>query len=182
MNVQTSTTGQARLVLSALADRLVFGDPDTFDPADARELASLMPRLSWWGRWLSGWLPDVRVKGEMPGTSSAGFAAGVGNVSVGGDRLKFDIDSQGRRIVRAGQWKLSWAGNSIEIEQVMADGMDDGRSALVRFKGGEPVGMDLLATKDVTFGVFTFSRAVFNPWKTPRAGSSDTRDPSARPG
>ena len=54
---------------------------------------------------------------------SAGFAAGVGNVSVGGDRLKFDLDSQGRRIVRAGQWKLSWAGKSIEIEQVMADGL-----------------------------------------------------------
>jgi hypothetical protein len=168
MNVQTATTGQTRLLLSALADRLVFGDPDTFDPADARELASLMPPSSWSARWLGDWVPEFRVKGEMPGSSSAGFAAGVGNVSVGGDRLTFDLDSHGRRIVRAGQWKLSWSGQSIQIEQVMADNLEDGRTALVKFRGGAPIGMDLLATTDMTIGVFTFTRAVFNPWKTLR--------------
>ena len=60
MNVQSPSAGQTRLILSTLADRLIFGDPDTFDSADARELASLMPPPSRWQRRLGGWVAGRR--------------------------------------------------------------------------------------------------------------------------
>ena len=155
-----------RIAISSLAERLVFGDSATFRREDALELARLLP--SGQGRGLlSGLLPSVGVKANLPGSSAAGFAAGVGNVAVGGGEISFDVDSRGRRVVRAGQWKICWVGRSIEIEQVMANDSDGGRTARVEFRRGEPVGMSLLSPTEWTFGPFVLATGQFQKWKSP---------------
>jgi hypothetical protein len=131
-----SISSNDRLLLSAIADRLIFGDEHSFRAEDATELARLlptMPRANIFQRLL----PDLAVKGSLPGRSASGFAAGVGNISLKDNNRSFDFDSRGRRVVRAGQWKLMRSGRGIEIEQVMADDGDDGRTALVEFRPGD---------------------------------------------
>jgi hypothetical protein len=155
-----------RMQLSAIADRLVFGDPSTFVPDDALNLAGLLLNAPNQGL-LARLLPDVRVRASLPDMTLTGFAAGAGNVSIGGDHTSFDLDIRGRRVVRAGQWKLCRAGSSIEIEQVMADEMDDGRTARVEYKRGNPVRMSLLVTNEITIGPLALARARFRPWKLP---------------
>ncbi len=51
---------------------------------------------------------------------------------------------------------------------MIADDTDDGRTALIRFERGEVVSMDLLATRELSLGLLTVGRAVFEPWKTPK--------------
>jgi hypothetical protein len=155
-----------RLVLSAIAERLIFDDAETFNPEDARELARLLP-VTPAMRWLSRLWPDVVVSGSLPGRSAAGFAAGVGNASFKEDGPSFSLDSRGRRVVRAGQWKLIRIGGNIEIEQVMADDSDEGRTARVDFRRGEPVRMCLLATVGFAIGPLHVSTGRFRPWKVP---------------
>ncbi len=167
MNVANRMDANSRLLLSALADRLVYGDEETFDPADARELARLLPRPSRWQR-LAQLLPNFRAEGTLPGTSSAGYAAGVGNVSMRENASSFEIDTRGRRVVRAGQWKLCWSGRSIEIEQVAAGEMDEGRSAQIRFFRGEPVDMRLLNVGSLALGPLVLQSGTFRPWKRPQ--------------
>jgi hypothetical protein len=155
-----------RLQLSALADRLIFGDPDRFDRADALELAQLLPpsvRRALWRRLL----PDIQARGQLPGKTSAGFAAGIGQVSLKEPGGSFSLDSRGRHVFRAGQWKFFRSGNSIEIEQVMADDTDVGRTARVDYRNDEPVRMCLLQRKEITIGFLCFGMAEFQPWKTP---------------
>jgi hypothetical protein len=158
------------MILSAIADRLIFGDPGTFRRDDTLELARLLP--SGTGRGLLGGLmPSVAVKAVLPGSSAAGFAAGVGNITVNDEGVSFDVDSRGRWVVSAGQWKICRIGRSIEIEQVTADDADDGRTARVEFKrGGEPARMSLLGTAELTLGPLSFLIGRFHPWKTPADG------------
>ena len=70
-------SANTRLLLSALAERLIYGDGDTFSRQDALDLAELLPSPGWRAR-LAEWLPDVGVRGSLPGAS----AAGVGNTSI----------------------------------------------------------------------------------------------------
>jgi hypothetical protein len=158
-----------RLLLSAIADRLIFGAPHTFSRDDARELARLLPVMPGTG-WLSRLLPDISAKGSLPGRSTAGFAAGLGGVSLKGDHFSFDLDSRGRRVVRAGQWKLIRSGQAIEIEQVMADDGDEGRTARVEFRQGEPVRMCLLMATEINIGPLSLAKGQFQPWKVPDEG------------
>ena len=139
------------MLLSALEERLIYGDGDTFSRQDAPDLAELLPSPGWRAR-LAEWLPDVGVRGSLPGASAAGFAAGVGNTSMPGEKITFDLDSRGRRVVRAGQWKLHRTSKGIEIEQVMADDADEGRSARVEFERDEPVRMTLQTVVEFSIG------------------------------
>jgi hypothetical protein len=163
----TAKTAQDRLVLSALADRLIFGDPDTFCADDARELVRLLPDTRRWHSFITDWLPGFSGKVNLPGSSSAGFAAGVGQVSIKGEGRAFEYDSRGRRIVRAGQWKLSRRGFAIEIEQVMSDDMDEGRTAMLAFFPGEEMELRIMAQATLAIGPLRIGMARFRPWKVP---------------
>jgi len=161
-------TANDRLLLSALADRLIFGHESTFNLDDARELSRLLPVMPR-ANILQRLLPDLAVKGSLPGKSASGFAAGVGNVSLNDKTRSFDFDSRGRRVVRAGQWKLMRSGRGIEIEQVMADDGDEGRTALVEFRQDEPVRMCLLTIVEFNIGPLCLATGRFKPWKVPIA-------------
>ena len=95
-------SANTRLLLSALAERLIYGDGDTFSRQNALDLAELLPSPGWRSR-MAEWLPDVGVRGSLPGASAAGFAAGVGNTAMPGDKITFDLDSRGRRVVQVGR-------------------------------------------------------------------------------
>jgi hypothetical protein len=155
-----------RFVLSALADRLVFGDTETFSRDDARELARLMPAATRWG-FLSRLRPDVAIRANIPGQSTVASAAGVGTGRFDSGDREISFDSRGRRVVRAGQWKLLREGRTIEIEQVMADDSDDGRTARIVFRSGEPIRMCLLQTREFGIGRLVFEAGVFCRWKEP---------------
>lgn len=169
----TSASYADRLSLSALADRLIFGNDQTFDPDDAEEVARILPhppRPSFARRWLG----DFHAKGSVSGGSTMGAAAGVGGVRIENDKLSFDLDSAGRWVVRAGQWKFRRVLSAIIIEQVMADG-DDGRAARVEFEGDRAVRIGLLQTREITIARLlghrlSFSRSWYCPWKVPSAG------------
>jgi hypothetical protein len=161
-----TTSANDRLLLSAIADRLIFGDAQTFSSDDAQELARLLPVMPG-PSFLSRLLPDITAKGSLPGRSTSGSAAGVGNISINDDNFSFDVDSRGRRVVRAGQWKMIRTGSAIEIEQVMADDGDDGRTARVEFRREEPVRMCLLMMTEVNIGPLSFARGRFRHWKMP---------------
>jgi hypothetical protein len=156
-----------RLLLSALADRLVFGDPETFSLDDARELVRLMPDVRRWHSFVTDYLPRFSSTVKLPGKSSAGFAAGVGQVSMKDEGRSFEYDSRGQRIIRAGQWKLHRKGYMIQIEQVMSDDMDEGRTAMLDFHPGGPMSMHLLAQVTISIGPLHIGLARFRPWKVP---------------
>jgi len=160
-------TAADRILLSALADRLIFGHPDTFSADDARELARLLPYTRRWHSFITNGLPGFSGKMKLPGSSSAGFAAGVGQVSIKDGGRSFEIDSRGRSIVRAGQWKLSRRGRAIEIEQVMSDDMDEGRTAMLAIYPGDVMEMRLLAQVTLSIGPLHIGFARFRPWKVP---------------
>jgi hypothetical protein len=165
-NMSTAVSGSDRVTLSALADRLVYGNPETFDPEDARELARLLP-VPKRRHFLSGRLPGLIVRGSFPSMSGSGFAAGVGNVSLRGEDISFDFDSRGRRLIRAGQWKIYRYPSAIGIEQVMADDCDDARATLLEFRRGEPTRMLLLVQAELSIGPIGIGFGRFTPWKVP---------------
>ena len=110
-----------RLQLAAVVDRLIYGHDTTFDAEDARTLDRLLPdsaRVGFFSQFL-----HFNLKAKMSGS-----AAGVGSVRIPDDK-SFEFDSRGRRIVRAGQWKLCRSGRDIEIEQVMNTEGDKGALA-----------------------------------------------------
>ena len=146
------TPANTRLLLSALAERLIYGDEDTFSRQDALDLAELLPGPGWRAR-LAEWLPYVRVRGSLPGYAT-----------MSGAKTAFD---RGRRVVQAGRWKLHRTGVGIEIEQVVASDADEGWYARVEFKRGKPVGLTLLAVVEVSRGPLMTANGRFRPWKRP---------------
>lgn len=98
-------TGDVKLLISALVDRIIYGDPGTFSAADAREVLTLIPRSGGWRRF-AGSLPAVQVRHSTQGAGTSGVAAGIGSVRLpGGNRLA-ELDLDGRLCVRAGQWRI----------------------------------------------------------------------------
>jgi hypothetical protein len=142
-------------------DRLIYGSDTTFDAEDARTLDRLLPddvRGGFFGRFL-----HLNVKGRLSGKTQ-GYAAGVGNVRIPDDK-SFEFDSRGRRIVRAGQWKLCRSGRHIEIEQVMDT--DGEKGAVVRYHGHEPTEM----LRPVFWQFWFVHIGMLAPWKKPRDGA-----------
>jgi hypothetical protein len=161
-----------RFVIAAVVDRLIYDNDNTFSPAEARALLDALPRKP------SPWI-QLGVAGKMPGGSSSGFAAGVGDVQIKGDRgRQFQFSTGGDAYTRAGQWKLMWIGKRtrqyVEIEQVMADATEDGRGALISYEAdGIPIRMDIRFNR--SFRLFWSPLVVmfpgWKPWKTPATES-----------
>jgi hypothetical protein len=157
-----------RFLITATADRLIYGDPDIFSAEDARTLLQALPRKR------VPWI-EIGAKGHVSGGSAQGFAAGVGNVKVEDDRTKkFDVSTSADAYTRAGQWKLlrydRRRGTHVEIEQVMADPLDEGRGArLVYRPDGTPVRMDIRVVRNVRilFSVLILQVPGWRPWKQP---------------
>ena len=81
-----------RFLITAVVDRLIFGDPDSFSAEDARTLLHALPRkrVPWF---------EIGAKGQVSGGSARGFAAGVGNVKVEDpNKRKFDVSTSQRRL------------------------------------------------------------------------------------
>ncbi len=166
--MSANTAPVDRLLITAVVDRLIYGDPDTFSPDDARTLLDALPRKR------VPWI-EIGAKGKVSGGSARGYAAGVGNVKVEDDRArKFDVSTSSDAYTRAGQWKLlrydRRRGTHVEIEQVMADPLDEGRGARLRYRpDGTPVGMDIRVVRNVRllFSVFILQLPGWRPWKQP---------------
>jgi len=155
-----------RLLITAMVDRLIYGDPDTFSADDALILLEALPRKR------VPWI-EIGAKGQMSGGSARGFAAGVGNVKVEDERnRKFEVSTSSDAYTRAGQWKLlrhdRRRGTHVEIEQVMADPLDEGRGARLRYRpDGTPVGMEIRVVRNVRllFSAVILQLPGWRPWK-----------------
>jgi hypothetical protein len=160
-------TAADRLLLAALADRLIYGHPDTFSADDARELARLLPYTRRWHSFFTDWLPGFEGRVKVPGGSTAGFAAGVGHVSIKDGGRSIEVDSRGRSIVRAGQWKFVRWGHAVKIEQVMSGDMDDGRTAILAFYRDGKIELRLQVQGWLAIGPLRIGLARFRAWKVP---------------
>jgi hypothetical protein len=157
-----------RLLIAATVDRLIYGNEATFQDEDARLLLTALPskRVPW---------IEVGAKGQVSGGSAQGFAAGVGNLRVDDNsKRRFDVSTAADAYVRVGQWKLLCMhrrrGALVEIEQVMADPLDEGRGARLRYSpAGTPLGMDLRTVRSfkLLFSMFVLQVPSWRPWKTP---------------
>jgi len=156
-----------RIALSALADRIIYGHPDTFSLDDARALARLLPYTRRWHSFITDWLPGFSGRVKVPGGSTAGFAAGVGHVSIRDGGRSYEVDSRGRSIVRAGQWKFVRWGHAVKIEQVMSGDMDDGRTAILAFYRDGKIELRLQVQGWLAIGPLRIGLARFRPWKMP---------------
>jgi hypothetical protein len=157
-----------RLLIAAVVDRLIYGSDTTFQAEDARRLLDVLPRKR------VPWL-EIGAKGHVSGGSAQGFAPGVGNVRVDDDRKrKFDVSTAADAYVRAGQWKLLCIprrrGALVEIEQIMADPLDEGRGARLRYSPvGVPEAMDIRVVHSIRllFSWLIVQVPGWRPWKTP---------------
>jgi hypothetical protein len=156
--------------LAALTDRLIYGSETTFDPRDARELDRLLPHLPRWQRLLDLIPLQLKAGVQSSGSSHKGFAAGVGSVTLRDGSETYEFDSHGRRVIRAGQWKLSRVGGDIQIEQMMSGELDEARSARLEFSDGEPMALLLLVQTMLEIGPICVGYGTFKPWKEPEAG------------
>jgi hypothetical protein len=91
-------------------------------------------------------------------------------VSLPQEDISFDFDSRGRRMIRAGQWKLFRYPSAIGIEQVMSDESDEGRAALLEFSKGKPVQMLLMVQAELSIGPISIGFGRYKPWKLPVLG------------
>ncbi|MFC3127173.1 hypothetical protein ACFOD4_19060 [Pseudoroseomonas globiformis] len=168
-----------RFLLAAVVDRIIYGQEDTFRHEDAAELLRQMPAPSPW-RQLR--LPiDLKVEGSVPGSRMKGSAAGLGDVSVEGDRRSFAYDSQSGRTIRIGQWKLRHSAGfwealrgkaAIEIVQTMGEAAKEGRSAVMVYQRGEPVELLGFRENRNSLGQYAIIVSKALPWKTPVHGEA----------
>jgi hypothetical protein len=161
-----------RFVIAATIDRLIYDSDLTFNPDDARLLLSALPRRK------SPWF-ELGLVGKYSGGSAKGFAAGVGSVKVKDDKERqFRYSTAADAYTRIGQWKLIWrqgrARQYVEIEQVMANAIDDARGAQIHYAGDStPLSMDIRVNR--SFRLFWSPIIVvipgWQPWKSPSAFS-----------
>ncbi len=157
-----------RFLIAATVDRLIYGDDATFSAEDARLLLQALPRKR------SPWL-QLGIAGKMSGGSSRGFAAGVGDVEIKNDKdRQFQYNTAADAYTRAGQWKLLLVSKRtrqfVEIEQVMADAIDEGRGALICYEAdGTPLRMDIRFNRSfrLLWSPVVIVLPAWKPWKTP---------------
>ncbi|UEM18485.1 hypothetical protein JL100_015295 [Skermanella mucosa] len=161
-----------KLTVAAVLDRIVFAEPDTFDAADGRLLAALIPERR---RRLFG----ASIAAKMPGGTTSGSAAGVGSVDLKNDDREFTAEVGADDFVRVGQYKLLRDRDGIEIWQVMSDTLDDEpKGALLRLdSAGEPTALLMFAPRRLRLpfliGNLILQRAGWRDWKRPvRAGAA----------
>jgi len=166
-----------RFTIAALVDRLIYGAEMHFDQNDAITLYKTIPPEMLRGG-LSDWF-QVSAKGSVSYGNMAGSSPGHGEIRVPTDGSSFDFDSAGRRVVRAGQWKIYAKRNRLEIEQVMASGNDEGRVARIDYQRGMPVRMEILGHKVLSLGFIKLTLGVFRPWKYPLESNGHPSEPTA---
>jgi hypothetical protein len=154
-----------RFLIAAVTDRLIYDSETTFSAEDARVLLDAIPHK-----------PAPRfgfsIFGTKPGGATQGYAAGIGNASIEDKDRPFGYATDTDSWTRAGQWKLRWRkftpDQAIEIEQVMADPTDEGRSARIHFDaGGNPTGMDIQVPKQFALWRIVLVVPAWRPWKVP---------------
>ncbi|WP_458094100.1 hypothetical protein [Roseomonas sp. WA12] len=170
-----NTSSQVRFLAAALADRLIYGSMETFHGEEAVELLDLLPRPGL-GAQLLAYLPGIEMKGTIPRGGVRGAAAGgLGNVSFDQGSHSFEFDSAGRRVVRAGQWKLTRTASlmdrirqreTVSITQVMGDAKDE-LEAQILFQERRPSMMKRSVSHTTFFGPTAVIVTTFKPWKTP---------------
>ena len=178
-------TPNERLVVAALADRLIYGNQATFHGEDAVELLRLIPTPSR-GRRLLALLPGMKAQGKVPGQGFEGAAAGGhGPVRMQGADKAFEIDMRGVRVFRAGQWKLARVDGllagvrghaHLEITQVMGE-VEGERTAIVTFGRGVPKVMSRWVEVPLSLGPVTLTVSTQQPWKDPVFGMRGAADP-----
>ena len=121
-----------RLLLSALQSEWVRRRQNV-QPRRQRELARIMPVTARSGCLLRR-LPEIAISANLQ-PDRGRSRAGVGSVRLGRRQPRCRPRQHGgRRVVRAGQWKLLRKGRTIAIEQMMADDSDRiGGAARVEF-------------------------------------------------
>ena len=164
-----------RFLIAATVDRLIYDSETTFSAEDARTLLEALPRKR------APWF-QFGFRGKFSGGSTTGFAAGVGDVRIESDKERqLNYDSTKDSSTRAGQWKLlymrQFGRQYVEIEQVMADSMEDGRAALLCYEGDDtPFRMDIRVSR--SFSLFWTPVVIVIPawkaWKTPDHPTSST--------
>lgn len=155
-----------RFVIAALVDRLIYDSDTAFAAEDAATLLAAIPHRR---------APrfEFGIAGKMKGGSSRGYAPGVGDVKIDDQKDKaFAYSTADGAYIRAGQWKLLWArsrqGQTIEIEQVMADVIDEGRGARIHYdQANRPVAMDIRFNRAFRFFFIVVMVPGWRPWKTP---------------
>lgn len=155
-----------RFLIAAVTDRLIYDSETVFDPEDARVLLDALPhrRSPRWG---------VGIAGKLPGGSTQGYAAGHGTTKIKDKKDRsFSYSTDADVYTRAGQWKLLWwrnrRGQFVSIDQVMADAMDEGRGARIRYSDdGTPTAMDIRVAR--TFRLVNIHLVIpgWKPWKVP---------------
>ena len=156
--------GIDRFKVSALVERLIYASDRTFSRSDAISLLEMIPPQMLRKGW-SDWL-QVSAHRSAASRGLMGHAAGAGNIKISTNDGSFDVDSAGRHVIRAGQWKVYATSKTIEIQQVMASEIDEGRSALIRFRNREPIRMDILVPLEIPLGFLTITVGKYRPWKT----------------
>ncbi|WP_139341767.1 hypothetical protein [Roseomonas mucosa] len=138
-------TMKDRWVATGLVDRLIYESETTFHAEDALALLSLLPRKTWIAR-LRELLPGVKVNASVPGKQVTGSSASGGEIMGRSEDRKYEFDSRGRHVLRAGQWKiyrfdaLFRPVSEITIVKVLSE-MEEGDSVGIRFLAGQPVAM-----------------------------------------
>ena len=140
-----SYTMKDRWIATSLVDRLIYESETTFQAEDARALLALLPRKTWITRLL-GLLPGVKVNTSVPGKQVTGASANGGEITGRFKDKNYEFDSQGRHVLRAGQWKiyrfdaLFRPVSEITIVKVPSE-LEEGDSVCIRFLAGQPVAM-----------------------------------------
>ncbi len=155
-----------RFLIAAVTDRLIYDSETVFDPADALVLLDALPYRKN-ASWLFG------ISGKMPGGSTEGYAAGLGNAKAEDNKDRtFEFSTGKDAWTRAGQWKLmrfrKRGAQYVEIQQVMADIEDKGRGARIHYSAdGTPTAMDIQDSRE--FGLLNISVVIpaWRPWKVP---------------
>lgn len=156
-----------RFQFAAIVDRLIYGAEETFERNDAVALYNLVPKELRRGGGLAEWF-QFSAKGRVSGRGMSGAAAGGGTVQLPDEQKSFELDSAGRRVIRAGQWRLYPGRDAIEIEQVMATEIDEGKSARIMFRNGEPLRMELMERRLFSLGFVAFGYGAYRQWKALR--------------
>ena len=152
----------ARLEANALIDELVQ-DGDTFSRETAARLIALVPVQAKAAPPIA-----LGVSGEIGGRETRGHAAGVGDVTVEGERKTFSAETSGDEPWRLGGFKLVHRPGRMAIERVvMAVPGKQGRKCALIYDSSGPTRMDVSVAKTIgLWGVgVTLERMV--PWKTP---------------
>lgn len=153
-----------KMTVAAALDRIIYDDPETFRKEDAEFLRDIIPiqRKRWFG---------ASISAKMPGGTTSGHAAGIGNVEMKDDGKEFNAEYGTDQCIRVGQYKLSRDSEGIQIWQMMTDQSDDEpKGALLAFtQFGMPAELMVFAPYRMRIpllvGSISFQRQGWKPWK-----------------